>query len=562
VYPEEVRLVSFLFLAALGCHTPSPSAHDADSGPEPAFEPPQLTGAFFEDVTTASGIDFERVPTEDWTSFADRQSGGICIVNADGVGAPDLFFALRPSASGGSRLYVADTALAYRDETEARGLAGVGDAMGCLAFDADSDGREDLLVTTTGGAELWLWRDGAYVDASAVLEVTFVDDGIYTSAAAGDVDGDGDVDLVIAGYLVRDPAIEARMDCDPMPCAVDVNLYEPIASHLLVAEPGPRFVDRTETLAPDLATPEPTLVVAIGDFAGTGESMIFKGNDLGWLHPNRLLRPVDDGTFRDDAETLGFAYNYRGRGGNSMGLSSGDIDRDGLLEHAVTDSEGASSAIFHCLSPGSCADRGRVGGMAATQSTFRWAPAFVDLDADGFIDLVEATGHVFDDEEIAVFDAASPRDQPLNILMNRGDARLILAEPDDDDGSVAPRSVRGLAITDLDGDGAVDLVLAPSLGRPALLRNVTARRGRSLAIELVGAPPNPSAVGARVEVHVGDVRLVRERRAGEGLLGSFDPRLFFGVGDADEVDVSVRWPSGAMTSMNGVSPDRTVRLYE
>ena len=557
------RLSSLLVLLLVGCGVRHPSVDasvDAgsvsDAGLSDAGAPDaSVPTPAFEDVTAASGIALDRTPAEGWNTFADRISGGVCVLDVDG-GAPDLFFAVRPSGAQRSRLFVANEPMSYVDETDARGLGDVGDAIGCLVLDVDGDDTDDLLVTGVGGVRLFLSRDGVFVDASDRLGAAFGADVVYASAAAGDVDGDRDLDLVIAGYLRRDPAIAAMTDCVPTPCAAEITIHEGASNHLLVQEPGGDFVERTAALAPDLAALEATLVVAVGDFVHRGTTQIYVGNDLGSFHQNRLLS-FEAGRWVDIGWDVGMHASWRGYGIDSMGLSSADIDRDGELEHVVTTFERRMTSVFDCERGVGCEDRARNVGMELTDTTFRWGPALVDLDLDGYPDLVEATGHYFDGPEIEHFDFLGERDQPMNVLRNDGRGIFVLDAPRPGDGSRVPRSARGIAVTDLDDDGRPDIVLATALGPPALLRNTHVRRGGWLAVRLDGRAPNTRAIGARVRLReeLGEPGIVREVRAGEGYLGSFDRRLFFGVGRARRVFVDVEWPDGEVSGPMLVSVD-------
>ncbi|HJK99081.1 MAG TPA: hypothetical protein RMF84_17795, partial [Polyangiaceae bacterium LLY-WYZ-14_1] len=120
-----------------------PDAGPLDAGRDAGSEPdaggddddiPVPEGARFVDVTAAWGITHERsFVTPD---ARDTMASGACVIDVDGTPPLDLFFT-RLEADGGSLLYVGDGYGAYREDTGARGLAGVGDALGCLAFDAE-----------------------------------------------------------------------------------------------------------------------------------------------------------------------------------------------------------------------------------------------------------------------------------------------------------------------------------------------------------------------------------------------------------------------------------------
>ncbi len=496
--------------------------------------------AWLVDVAEASGIDFVRVAADGYASVPDRLSGGVCAFDADGVPPLDLFFAMRPSTSGASRLYVARGPWAYADETDARGLTGVGDAMGCLAFDADEDGDDDLLVTGLGAVRLFLNEAGVFSDETARLGLALDARDLYASAAAGDVDGDGDTDIVVAGMVRYDPA-KVGTDCGVVPCSAELVEHAPIPNLLLVRQPSGAYVELAAVRAPDLARAEPTLVVAIADIDGDATPDVYVGNDIGGTYRDRVLVRDAGGILRDRGDELGLAYNRRGYGIDTMGFSSADIDGDGRPDYAVTSWEADATAIFLC-DGARCEDRATSVGTDAFASAFRWGAALVDLDLDGDPELIEATGHYYDDDETAAMGHGGPRAQIPTLAENVGGLLVPYTL------EVDPRATRGIAVADLDDDGRPDVVLAPSEGRPLVLRNVHAPRGRALRVALAG-----NADGARVTVRWPGGAIVRDCLAGEGYLGSFDPRVLFGVPYDGPVDVEVRWPGGAVTTARGVA---------
>lgn len=540
-------LAGLLFVACAGADAFSPPS------PEALSPPAGVAGVFFWDVTQVSGVSLVREPLDDYLSVPDRFTGGVCVLDADGRGAPDLFFAMRDGRGARSTLYVADAPFTYRDETNRRGLGAIGEGSGCLAFDADSDGDDDLLVTRMGGISLFEQRDGRFIDVSAQLGFAVHPGDLFTSAAAGDLDGDGDLDLVVAGYVRYDPALLVPGEnCAPSVCNAQPQPFPAISSRLFLRD-GASYRDVTTERAPELAMAFRTTVVAIRDFDGDGRPDIYAAHDLEqW---NQALIQDASGHFTDRAVALGLAHDRLDNGLDAMGFSSGDIDGDGRLDHVVTAFTNDATAVFICQPDGTCPDRADVVGTTALEETFRWGPALADFDLDGHVDLAEATGHVFSQDELDAY-GLGVQAQPTNLMLNDGAGHLVAHTPVAQDGLAVPRLARGIAVADLDDDGRPDLILAPSSGRPAVLRNVTEPRGHWLRVILPRG-----AVGATVRVTLPDDRvLIRERTAGEGYLGSFDSRLLFGLGAATTVDLSVTWPDGHTTTRAGVAADSAITL--
>jgi hypothetical protein len=110
----------------------------------------------------------------------------------------------------------------------------------------------------------------------------------------------------------------------------------------------------------------------------------------------------------------------------------------------------------------------------------------------------------------------------------------------------------------------LDVAIAASADRHALLRNLGATGRQWLEVELIGRDSNRDAVGARVVVTSGGRRLVREVVAGDGYASQSMLRLHFGLGDTAEVDrLTVRWPaSGKVQTFSGLAADRRLRIAE
>jgi len=515
---------------------------------------------WMEDVTETAGIAFDRIPAAAFSNYGDRVGGGVCVLDLDHRPPMDLFFALRPYDGGGSRLYVSDGPMHFADETSTRGLSDVGDAMGCLAFDADGDGDDDLLVTGIGSLRLFLADHGVFVDASDRLPLTPEAKSAYTSAAAGDLDADGDLDLVVAGYFNYHVDGSPGPDC--VSCGLDRARYVPVANLLLLRLADGTYEDATAARSVDLDFPEPTLSLSVVDLAGDGDLDVLEGNDFGTLYPNRALLQQPDGSFRDEGLSMGLDRNRRGYRGDSMGMATGDVNRDGNLDHVVTSFEADATAVFICGAAGICTDRALETGTVVLAGSFRWGPALADFDLDGWLDLAEATGHLFTDPEIHSLSEEGPMDQFPNLMASNGDGTWHAIAPTPDDGRAVRRSLRGIAVTDLDEDGQPDLVFAPAIGSALLLRTVRPPVGHYLRVTLRGRAPNTGAIGARVTVRAGSSRYVRSRLVGEGFLGNFDPRLFFGITEPGPVSVDVRWPDSTTTTIVGVALDGDVTITQ
>ena len=116
---------------------------------------------------------------------------------------------------------------------------------------------------------------------------------------------------------------------------------------------------------------------------------------------------------------------------------------------------------------------------------------------------------------------------------------------------------------DYDNDGRLDILVTRNNAAVNLFRNEWQQAGNWIGFDLQGPDGNLDAIGARVTVEVAGHRIVEEKKAGSSLQTSGDPRLHFGLGDADSASrVSVRWPSGDTTTFENLPGGRYYRLVQ
>lgn len=484
----------------------------------------------------ARTLDLSRPAPEDYEHLVARLGGGVCALDADGRPPLDLFF---PGRRGSSRLLLGRGELRY-EVTE----VDAGDALGCLAFDADADGDTDLLVTGVGTIRLLVHEGDRFVGGGEQLAPDVAPGHVYASAAAGDLDADGDVDLVVAGFV--DATSVPEGDCDGFPCAVLIGAQAPLPNRVFRRE-ADRFVEVADPGALGIA--EPTLVLGITDVDEDGRQEVYVGNDAGDAVRDRVVR-LEGGHFVDVADQTGMAYDSGGHGIDTMGWTLGDVNGDLRFDYAVGPFEGYHTPIFVCGEDGWCFDEGRQRGTSAVADRFRWGVGLADLDLDGDVDLLEACGHVFTEAEGASAGFEVRHAQAPDVLENV-DGRFAVVEH-----ALPELEGRGLSLADLDDDGRLDAVVSTTRGPATILRGTS--EGHYLRVALRGPPLNPDGLGATVEVRSRGRRWVRRRVAGQGFLGSFDPRLHFGVPDAP-ARVEVRWPDGS-SSLVETGVDREVEI--
>lgn len=483
------------------------------------------TGESLSDVATAVGLDVVHSAFR-WDVSGDpiaMMSGGLCWIDVDRDGWLDLFvtdtwsdgeWALWNESGGLPTTRIFRNAEGNFVEATAEWNAGhEARALGCTVTDFNSDGFADLYVTTSR-ANLLLLNEGG-TGFAEVAKVAGADlYGWHAGAAAGDLNGDGHVDLFVAGYAdLNSP----RGDSDSgFPNTVearpDVMLFG-----TGVVDGVPRFERRDETamgVEPD--GPEYGLDVVLLDADDDGDLDVYVANDT---QPNRLYRNdlATSGNFVDIAPAAGIDD-----AGSGMGVAIGDIDRDGRPDLAVTNLAGQGHGVFATNdSPsgwtGSQASPLAALGLAETS----WGVSFVDLDSDADLDSIVASG------DIPIVSASEPR--PISIFMADGSVPPDLQLPS--------RNGRGIAPADFDNDGDVDIAIS-GIGEPLILLENRWEQGRSLTVD-AGLLPTGSSL--RVELTDGTSLSWVAVSGGRWMSGA-DPRPHIGIGSASVSEIELMVP--------------------
>jgi enediyne biosynthesis protein E4 len=190
----------------------------------------------------------------------------------------------------------------------------------------------------------------------------------------------------------------------------------------------------------------------------------------------------------------------------------------------------------------------------------------IDVDLDGFVDLVTANGHV--NQQLARLGGSNRFEQRMQLFHNEpgpspGQRRFRDIAETAGAGLTTPRVARGLAAGDVDGDGDVDLLVSANNGRAALLRNEGTPRNHWLAIRPRGVRSNRDGIGTRITLEVGGRKQTGWVRSGSSYCSESEHVARFGLGPATRVDtVRLRWPNGTLQTLNDVPADQVLTVTE
>ncbi len=513
----------------------------------------------FAEVAAAAGLKFthERGNTAQH-QLPETMGSGIAWLDFDKDGWMDLYvvqsgpFPPDGSPRAQNRLFRNENGR-FVDVTRKAGLAEAAYGMGAIAGDYDNDGFVDLYVTNFGANALYRNNgNGTFTDVTGKAGVA--GSGWSTSAAFGDFDGDGDLDLFVVRYL--DYSVEKNYFCgDPVRHQRDYchpSLYPPIGNLLFRNNGDGTFSDVSESsgIAKSLGK---GLGVVVTDVDGDGRPDVYVANDTTM---NFLFHNLGEMKFEDDSLISGAGVNSAGRAFGGMGVSSADVDGDGLPDLLVANFDAEPNSFFRNLGSGFFEDASAVSGfgpVAFNFSGFGLNP--LDAANAGRLDVFIANGHVL---ETPRMQGATYAERPF-LMWNDGKGHFT------ERGCGAPfrRNLvgRGSATADFDNDGDIDIAVSNSGGPLELLRN-EGTHGNWIGIVLEGTRSNRQGIGAKVTLETEFGRQVREVKAGDSYLSSSDPRVHFGMGSATRVKrLEIRWPSGAVQIVPDARPGRyqTVR---
>jgi hypothetical protein len=125
------------------------------------------------------------------------------------------------------------------------------------------------------------------------------------------------------------------------------------------------------------------------------------------------------------------------------------------------------------------------------------------------------------------------------------------------------RVSRGLAMSDLDNDGSVDIVIEDLDGAPMVLHNEGIPGKHWVSFELAGTKSNRLAIGARIKIVAGGVTQTAEVHSGGSYISQHDLRVHFGLADAKKIDsVEIVWPAGKVETLSNLQTDKFYDVLE
>jgi hypothetical protein len=452
----------------------------------------------------------------------------------------------------------------FDDVTEKAGLGKSGWGQGVCAGDYDNDGFEDLFVTYWGANVLYHNNgDGTFRDVTAEAGLPASGSRWSTGCAFFDYDRDGRLDLAVANYIQFDPSRVPRpgetqfcvykgmpVMCGPRGLPGGVNI-------LYHNEGGGKFIDVSQKTGFNKPAGHYSFSVLTGDYDNDGWPDVYIACDS---TPNILLHNNGNGTFTDIGVISGAAFNEDGQEQAGMGAAAADYNNDGWLDIVKTNFSDDTPTLYLNNKDGTFTDVTYRAGLGVNNRFLGWGVGFVDVDNDGWKDVIMVNGHVY--PSIDKLSLSSTYRQERNVYWNLQNGAFLDISSRAGPAILDRRSGRGAAFADFFNTGAVGVVINNLDDVPSLLVN-RGEKKNWLRIKTRGTKSNRDGIGARVAVTAGGLRMIDEVRSGGSFMSQNDLRLHYGLGNAERVDeIRLRWPSGLEEVFPGVGANREVLIEE
>jgi hypothetical protein len=527
--------------------------------------------AHFVDVAAAAGLTAPTIygGVESKKYILEATGCGCAFLDYDNDGWMDIFLltgirleGAPPDAS--NRLYKNNRDGTFTDVTEKAGLRAMDWASGVCIGDYNNDGFEDIFVTCFGQNRLYRNNgDGSFSDVTKAAGLWNEQPRWGAGCSFLDYNRDGHLDLFVSNYVrfsfEHAPVPGENSNCNWKGIPVECGPRGlPTGRHSLYRNNGDgTFTDVSKQAGIASATESYGMTVVAADLDEDGWPDIYVACDS---TPSLLFMNNHDGTFQEDGVVRGVALSSDGAEQAGMGVGLGDYDLDGHLDIFKTHFADDANGLFHNDGKGNFDDVTLSSRIGVETRYICWGAGMVDLDNDGYPDIFMVTGSVYPEVERKL--PQYPNKSPRAIFRNLGNGTFEELVTEAGPGIGAAHCSRGCAFGDFDNDGDLDILIVNLNEPPSLLRNDLSGKQNWIKVKLQGVKSNRSAIGARVLVRYGGKVQAQAVLSQSSYYSCNDPRLHFGLGPFEKVDIEIFWPNGLHERHDQIGSNQLVTLKE
>lgn len=427
-----------------------------------------------------------------------------------------------------------------------------GFSHGISAEDFDQDGFTDILVCNLKSNRLFRNNgDGSFQDVTVSSGIG--GDAWSIGGMIADFSGDGLPDIYIGNYSKVQETAEKichRPTGQQMACTPDVLTAESDRLYLNIGDGT--FQDITD--ASGIRETSGRALGMIGwDFTGNGHTSIFVANDTS---ANFLFHNIETDAggvpkFQEEGILRGLAFDADGNAQASMGVAASDANSDGRIDLFITNFANESNTFYTQGADGTFYDFTRqVNLRDAGYAMLGFGTQFVDVDGDGWEDLVASNGHVDQSDESPGAEKMKP--QVFRSLNGEGYTELAAESC----GSYFEKSYIGRAIATLDWnrDGKPDFGVSHLHAPFSLVTNRTEWSSDSVIVRLAGRRQTREANGAKLRMRIGGRDHYRFALSGDGYLVTNEPIFVFAVPAGQSLEeLEITWPGGAVQTWKTIA---------
>jgi enediyne biosynthesis protein E4 len=529
----------------------------------------------FSDITEQSGLQFQyRNGMSGEYYFPEIMGGGAAFLDYNQNGLLDIYLVqggeLGPDISPADRkqrdrLFRNDSyrddeghwQIRFTDVTAEAGLDAKGYGMGVAVADYTNNGYPDLYVMNFGDNQLWRNNgDGTFTE---VAEAAGANDSRWSvSGSFADLNGDGWLDLYVVNYVdfgfsnhqvCRSAETSQRDYCSP-------SAYKPVSDSLFRNQGNGRFEDVSRSSGVSRVQGH-GLGVTTSDFNNNGHVDVYVANDgsenFFWLNDGRF-------EFEDDAFFAGNAVNGDGMAEAGMGVDAADFNDSGADDIFITHLKMETNTLYRNDGSGLFDDVSSSVGLGSPSLRFTgFGTAWLDIENNGWLDLVAINGAVTRESERQKVGDAFPYGQGNQVFRNLGNGRFEEITEQAPSSFLEPLVGRGAAFGDINNNGRIDMLVVNIEGRAQLFLNEADRGHDWLGLRLMDNDGRRDMLGA-VAYLLDDGKPSKRRRSrSDGSYASAnDPRVVFGLGSSGGGAriVHVHWPDGSVEIFSGLGVNR------